>query len=188
MTVSYFHTKYTPYSSLLPEFGFYVDKHGDPSRAIETIEWEGTAQSVAFHPPYVLLFDSRFIEIRHVETARLCQIITGNDVRRIWDGRGSGDLAKQIRENRIEDDNEVQEAQVHAVMNSTETVGGGRGARAVAQHVFELIPTVSLPLPEPSPNTILGNSPGPYNYMQRSSSSSSPPISPTNMRSTSWRS
>ncbi|KAL1707909.1 CNH domain-containing protein [Schizophyllum commune] len=170
------------------EFGFYVDKHGDPSRAIETIEWEGTAQSVAFHPPYVLLFDSRFIEIRHVETARLCQIITGNDVRCIWDGRGSGDLAKQIRENRIEDDNEVQEAQVHAVMNSTETVGGGRGARAVAQHVFELIPTVSLPLPEPSPNTILGNSPGPYNYMQRSSSSSSPPISPTNMRSTSWRS
>ncbi|TRM58728.1 CNH domain-containing protein [Schizophyllum amplum] len=170
------------------EFGFYVDKHGDPSRAIETIEWEGTAQSVAFHPPYVLLFDSRFIEIRHVETARLCQIITGNDVRCIWDGRGSGDLANQLRETKVDEDND-QEARVHAVMNSTEAVAGGRGARAVAQHVFELIPTVALTLPEPAPNTIPGHSPNTsYAYMQRSSSSSSPPISPTNMRSTSWRS
>ena len=43
-----------------------------------------------------------------------------------------------------------QEARVHGVMRSTETAAGGAsaGGRAVAQHVFELIPTVPLYLPE----------------------------------------
>src|SRR5258708_37068695 len=65
--------------SVITEFGMYVDRHGDPSRAVITVEWEGTAEKVAYHPPYVLLFDPRFIEIRHVETGRLAQIIPGND-------------------------------------------------------------------------------------------------------------
>ncbi|KAE9397959.1 citron-like protein, partial [Gymnopus androsaceus JB14] len=63
------------------EFGVYVDKHGDPNRAAGTVEWEGTAERVALHAPYVLLFDSRFIEVRHLETGRLVQIIPGNDIR-----------------------------------------------------------------------------------------------------------
>ncbi|KAH9959699.1 hypothetical protein BGW80DRAFT_1131259, partial [Lactifluus volemus] len=54
-----------------------------------TIEWEGTAEHVARHPPYILIFDSRFIEVRHVENGRLCQIIPGHDLRCIWDGRGA---------------------------------------------------------------------------------------------------
>ncbi|KAF8902367.1 Dbl-like domain-containing protein [Gymnopilus junonius] len=70
------------------EFGLYVDKHGEPCRSFGLIEWEGTAERVAFHPPYVVLFDSRFIEVRHVETGRLAQIIPGNEVRCTWDGRG----------------------------------------------------------------------------------------------------
>ena len=56
---------------------------------MQTIEWEGTAERVAWHPPYVLVFDSRFIEVRTVETGRLCQIIQGEDIRSIWDGRGT---------------------------------------------------------------------------------------------------
>ncbi|KAH9965641.1 CNH domain-containing protein [Lactifluus volemus] len=71
------------------EFGLYVNRHGDPSRTKGTIEWEGTAEHVAWHPPYILIFDSRFIEVRHVETGRLCQIIPGHDLRCIWDGRGA---------------------------------------------------------------------------------------------------
>ncbi|KAH9959707.1 hypothetical protein BGW80DRAFT_1366988, partial [Lactifluus volemus] len=44
------------------EFGLYVNRHGDPSRTKGTIEWEGTAEHVAWHPPYILIFDSRSIE------------------------------------------------------------------------------------------------------------------------------
>lgn len=32
------------------------------------IEWEGHAHAVAYQYPYVIAFDHRFIEIRHVET------------------------------------------------------------------------------------------------------------------------
>lgn len=33
------------------------------------IDWEGVPQAVAFSYPYVIGFDPRFIEVRHVETA-----------------------------------------------------------------------------------------------------------------------
>ncbi|KAF8638446.1 hypothetical protein AX17_002203 [Amanita inopinata Kibby_2008] len=127
------------------EFGVYVDKHGDPSRSAGTIEWEGTAERVALHSPYILLFDSRFIEIRHIETGRLAQIIPGNDVRCIWDGRGVGSnvSATPVSDGRDGD----QEAQVHAVMTSPEPVVLSGNRKAIAQTVFELIPTVPLYLP-----------------------------------------
>ncbi|THU88754.1 Dbl homology domain-containing protein [Dendrothele bispora CBS 962.96] len=130
------------------EFGLYVDKHGDPSRAAGTIEWEGTAERVALHSPYILLFDSRFIEVRHLETGRLVQIIPGNDVRCIWDGRGlstNNVLSAPIHGH---DEPVVQEAQVHAVLNAPESTPR---PRAVIQQVFELVPTVPLYLPEQSP-------------------------------------
>jgi len=121
------------------EFGLYVDKHGDPSRLIGTIEWEGTAERVAWHPPYILLFDSRFIEIRHVETGRLVQIISGNDMRCIWDGRGT-DHSQAVSEGSW-DEMAPREPRIHGMMN-TEIVKFGRGV--TAQHVFELIPTIPL--------------------------------------------
>ncbi|KIL64636.1 hypothetical protein M378DRAFT_186692 [Amanita muscaria Koide BX008] len=126
------------------EFGVYVDKRGDPSRSAGIIEWEGTAERVALHAPYILLFDSRFIEIRHIKTGRLAQIISGNDLRCIWDGRGIGTnvAATPIDGHYSEVE---QEAQVHAVMLNPEGSLGNR--KAVAQTVFELIPTVPLYLP-----------------------------------------
>ncbi|KAH9479317.1 Rho1 guanine nucleotide exchange factor 1 [Psilocybe cubensis] len=127
------------------EFGLYVDKHGDPCRSFGTIEWEGTAERVAFHSPYILLFDSRFIEIRHVETGRLAQIISGNEVRCTWDGRGvSPPVTNTV--NDLGDDSVIQEAQVHFVMNSTDSTSGPGGMRTrnIVQHVCELIPTIPL--------------------------------------------
>ncbi|KAG6829149.1 hypothetical protein H0H92_005554 [Tricholoma furcatifolium] len=125
------------------EFGLYVNKHGEPSRQGGTVEWEGTAERVALHAPYVMIFDSRFIEIRDVLTGRLVQIIPGNDVRCIWDGRGvSTNITATPAGEHI-----VQEAQVHAVMNSADTPVGR--SKAVAQSVLELIPT--LPLTGPGP-------------------------------------
>ncbi|PFH46667.1 hypothetical protein AMATHDRAFT_69289 [Amanita thiersii Skay4041] len=138
------------------EFGVYVNKHGDPSRSAGTIEWEGTAERVALHSPYILLFDSRFIEIRHIETGRLAQIIPGNDIRCIWDGRGIGSNVSMTPaasssisgvDGRNGDALSVQEAQVHAVMTNTEQVVLPGNRKAIAQNVFELIPTVPLYLP-----------------------------------------
>ncbi|KAF8626558.1 hypothetical protein AX15_004807 [Amanita polypyramis BW_CC] len=156
------------------EFGVYVDKHGDPSRSAGTIEWEGTAERVALHSPYILLFDSRFIEIRHIETGRLAQIIPGNDVRCIWDGRGIGSNVSATPVDARNSDT-VQEAQVHAVMTSNEPVTTGN-RKVIAQNVFELIPTVPLYLPES-----VSVSAGAYPPQ-------SPPESPELRPSPSWRS
>lgn len=130
------------------EFGLFVDRHGNPSRPTGIIEWEGTAEKVAMHAPYILLFDSRFIEIRHVETGRLAQIISGTDIRCVWDGRTlDGGAAAVPHEDA--DDRMIQEPRVHAVMNLPDPPAhaGSRGPRGTLQHVFELFPTIPLYLP-----------------------------------------
>ncbi|KAL5513096.1 TUS1 [Sanghuangporus vaninii] len=161
------------------EFGLYVDRHGDPSRSVGTIEWEGTAERVAWHPPYVLLFDTRFIEIRHVETGRLAQIIPGNDIRCIWDGRGSNVPPVGTPGPDGWTDTGPQEARIHAVMQAPETTGNGaRPSRAVAQHVFQLVPTIPLYLPGSL------SSPSHSQYFPQSTS---PPTSPSLTPRHSWR-
>ncbi|TRM58720.1 CNH domain-containing protein [Schizophyllum amplum] len=155
------------------EFGLHVNKHGQPSRTATSIEWEGTAERVAFHPPYILLFDTRFIEIRHVQTGLLAQVIPGNDVHCIWDGRGLN--ASHYPMPADGSDNMVQEARVHGVMKAPEPPpqAGVRPTRAVAQHVFEMIPTIPLYLPGSlaSPTT-------PAYYPQSFSPPRSPPLQP----------
>ena len=81
----------------------------------------------------MLIFDTRFIEVRHVETGRLAQIIPGDAVRCIYDGRYG--LAEDITATMDE-----QEARVHAVMNVYDDIGGNRTGAAV-QKVVELIPS-----------------------------------------------
>jgi hypothetical protein len=134
---------------------------------------------VALHAPYILLFDTRFIEIRHVETGRLAQIIPGNDVRCLWDGRG---LNANIAATPVADGSGahmVQEARVHAVMNAPEPAHShSKPSRVVAQHVFELIPTIPLYLPG------LLASPSTSTYFPQSFS---PPRSPHLGPSSSWR-
>ena len=134
---------------------------------------------MALHSPYILLFDSRFIEIRHIETGRLAQIISGNDIRCIWDGRGIGSNVSATPVDGRNSDN-MQDAQVHAVMTNTElTTVGNR--KAVAQNVFELIPTVPLYLP----GSLTGPPPPSVGFIPQSGS---PPDSPDLRSSASWRS
>lgn len=133
------------------EFGLFVNRKGDPSRKNSTVEWEGTADHVALHAPYILLFDSRFIEVRHVDTGRLAQIIPGTDVRCVWDGRGT-DQSPALMMAPGPHENMSQEPKVHAVMSvSTDQQypSSGRSHRGVYQHVFELVPTIPLYLPDP---------------------------------------
>ncbi|KAH8804048.1 CNH domain-containing protein [Flagelloscypha sp. PMI_526] len=135
------------------EFGIYVDKHGGLSRsASEVIEWEGRPERIAQHSHCLLLFDSRFIEIRSLETGRLIQIIPGTEVHCIWDGRGLGNhvVPKVPLGTTLGELSELQDAEVHAVMNATEIYGPDSGERGevssgiVTQLVFELIPTLPL--------------------------------------------
>jgi RHO1 GDP-GTP exchange protein 1/2 len=137
------------------EFGLFVNRHGDPIRDKPLIEWEGTAECVAWHPPYVLIFDSRFIEVRTVETGRLCQIIQGEDVRMVWDGRGTSQPPPNFpREGQTWQDIFSLETRVHGVMRAPDppppSSNGLLTARRPvnAQHVFELVPTIPLYVPE----------------------------------------
>ncbi|CAI2166629.1 18259_t:CDS:10 [Funneliformis geosporum] len=72
------------------EFAFYVNKVGWRSRPDWLITWEGSPTSFALRYPYVLAFEPSFIEIRHVETGLLEQIIEGHNMRCLYsDSRGN---------------------------------------------------------------------------------------------------
>ena len=142
-------------SPFLSEFGLYVNRHGDPIHMNGTIEWEGTAEHVAWHPPYILIFDQRFIEVRHVETGRLCQIIHGNDFRCIWDGYRVSMPPLAPGPSGAWEEEPSQEARVFGVMRGDDTSEGRPGpsdvSRGVLEHIFELTPAVPFVLPEKLP-------------------------------------
>lgn len=50
------------------EIAFYIDKKGRRIRSDWIINWEGHPTAFAFRYPYIVAFDSSFIEIRHVNT------------------------------------------------------------------------------------------------------------------------
>ncbi|KAG2178384.1 hypothetical protein INT44_001536, partial [Umbelopsis vinacea] len=62
------------------EYAFYIDGKGRRKRPGFLIEWEGQPESFAFSYPYVLAFEPNFIEIRHMLTGALEQIISGIDI------------------------------------------------------------------------------------------------------------
>lgn len=63
------------------EFAFYVNKNGWRAKGNWIIQWEGFPTAFALHYPYVLAFEPTFIEVRHVESGALMQIIPGNNIR-----------------------------------------------------------------------------------------------------------
>ncbi|KAI0351270.1 CNH-domain-containing protein [Trametes cingulata] len=132
------------------EFGLYVDKRGAPSRSPPTIEWEGVATQAAWHAPYVLLFCSSFIEVRHVESGRLAQIISGQDVRCLWDGRGVVHPEVQGADiGGFHDFDDPRTPRIHAVMDDSEISSFASAGNGVPrrQHVVELVPTERLVVP-----------------------------------------
>ncbi|WVR07809.1 hypothetical protein IAU60_004852 [Kwoniella sp. DSM 27419] len=62
------------------EFAFYVNKNGWRSRPKWAIVWEGVPTAFALQYPYVIAFEPTFIEVHHVETGHLVQIIPGSNV------------------------------------------------------------------------------------------------------------
>ena len=116
---------------------------------MEAIEWGSKAERVAFHPPYVLLFDSHFIEIRHVQTGRLVQIIPGNDVRCIWDGRGvtgtPATTSDTPQGDGLETTSSWKGPKIYGAMNAEgPPAPGSRETHPTAQHLFMLVPIIPL--------------------------------------------
>lgn len=91
------------------DLAFYADKHGDPikERYGDIIDWQGTARSVAHIAPYILAFDSNFIEVRHALSGRLVQIIKAREVLCTNDGQ---DPPATRNADRSEVDRQVQVA------------------------------------------------------------------------------
>ncbi|KAJ6620583.1 CNH domain-containing protein [Mycena sp. CBHHK59/15] len=66
------------------EFAFYVNKTGRRSRKEFIVFWEGTPTGFALHEPYVLAFEPSFVEIRHIETGHMSQVIQGSNLRLLF--------------------------------------------------------------------------------------------------------
>ncbi|KAF9109928.1 RHO1 GDP-GTP exchange protein 2 [Mortierella sp. AM989] len=65
------------------DFAFKMSKKGELVKK-ELIEWEGRPESFAVAYPYVIAFESGLIEIRHIETGALEQIILGSNIHRLY--------------------------------------------------------------------------------------------------------
>lgn len=50
------------------ELAFYIDKKGKRVRKDWSISWEGNPTAFAFRFPYVVAFNTNFIEVRHMDT------------------------------------------------------------------------------------------------------------------------
>ncbi|KZV64681.1 Dbl homology domain-containing protein [Peniophora sp. CONT] len=150
--VGIFRTNRDEFLLCYSEFGLFVNRQGDFLRDKPLIEWEGTAERVAWHPPYILIFDRQFIEVRAVGTGRLVQIIHGREVGAIWDGRSASQPPPALPHEGQQQHQALElQTRIHGVMNAppAEPVPGQPSARSslVAQHVFELVPIMPFHMP-----------------------------------------
>ncbi|KAL4872497.1 hypothetical protein BDV12DRAFT_144542 [Aspergillus spectabilis] len=63
------------------DFSFFVNRNGWRARPDWKISWEGNPNAFALSYPYILAFESNFIEFRHIETSELIHIMTGKNIR-----------------------------------------------------------------------------------------------------------
>ncbi|KAI8973277.1 CNH domain-containing protein [Mycotypha africana] len=69
------------------KFAFYVNNRNGslvqrgPQKPPVLCEWEGNPDHIVYQYPYIVAFDPQFIEIRHVDTGDLVQIIPGDQIR-----------------------------------------------------------------------------------------------------------
>ncbi|BGO88532.1 hypothetical protein NBRC10512_003370 [Rhodotorula toruloides] len=88
------------------EFAFYVNKNGWRAKQNWIIQWEGFPSGFALHYPYVLAFEPTFIEVRHVESGALMQIIPGNNIRCLFaDSPPSASAASYYRQQQQQPNN-----------------------------------------------------------------------------------
>ncbi|KAG2231389.1 hypothetical protein INT48_004424 [Thamnidium elegans] len=79
------------------KFAFYVNNRNgslvpraDKRKPATVCDWEGTPTHILYAHPYIIAIDPYFIEVRHVETGELNQIIAGENIRLAY-YNGGGD-------------------------------------------------------------------------------------------------
>ena len=72
------------------EFGCYVTRHGKPSRSSRFVRWESKANAYAHRGAHILLISAEFIEIRHISSGRLIQVLEGQELRLLHQGTSTG--------------------------------------------------------------------------------------------------
>ena len=110
------------------EFGIFLDQNGYPSQSREKniIEWEGAAKQAVLRLPYIILFDSTFVEVRNLETGGLVQVLTGAGIECIW---AESDLPGRVSETCLH-------VAIDAERSTFEDV---RSEGRIEQRVFELL-------------------------------------------------
>ncbi|CDH54221.1 cnh-domain-containing protein [Lichtheimia corymbifera JMRC:FSU:9682] len=63
------------------EIAFYIDKKGRRVHEDWMITWEGNPVAFAYRFPYIIAFEPTFVEVRHMDTGHLLQIIPGTNIR-----------------------------------------------------------------------------------------------------------
>ncbi|SCV05916.1 LANO_0H18008g1_1 [Lachancea nothofagi CBS 11611] len=63
------------------EFAFFVNSQGWRKKESYVIHWEGEPQKFAIWYPYILAFDTNFIEIRKIDTGELVRCVLGDKMR-----------------------------------------------------------------------------------------------------------
>jgi len=66
--------------------GCYITRHGAPTRSCGYVRWEAKATSFAHVGAHLLLFSPEFVEIRHIQSGRIVQVIEGEDIRLLCPG------------------------------------------------------------------------------------------------------
>lgn len=61
------------------------------------MEFVGKAKTAAIYGPYILLFDTDFVEIRNAENGRLRQVIAGRDCRCLDDARSGSQAGRTLK-------------------------------------------------------------------------------------------
>jgi len=125
------------------EFAFYVNKNGWRSRNNWIIHWEGFPTSFALHMPYILAFESKFVEVRHVDTGALHQVITGVNLRCLFaDVPPQSNLSHTPSTASI---SSVHHPQVTGIGAGVGPYGGFRGPGGNPAHPAHMVPQMHPP-------------------------------------------
>ncbi|GAA5975052.1 hypothetical protein JCM11641_000011 [Rhodosporidiobolus odoratus] len=127
------------------EFAFYVNKNGWRAKSNWIIQWEGFPTSFALHYPYVLAFEPTFIEVRHVESGALMQIIPGNNIRSLFADSPPSSSASSTYYQQQQQQQQYHPNSPAARYGSPYGGGGGGGGSNANSRVGSMAP----PAPQP---------------------------------------